>query len=1004
MAISLRTGARYEPLKMGTEEARELTFSTALDLTGCTVRWELTDRMGGARVVLEEASLTGAGPDGSTFVVALTQQDTAAQGLYALHLTATDAGGDGVTIPGGLLEVAVTGPTRAYTLAYFLGKISEAATSAAQALAARVAAVNARDQSRTAALEAAAAADVAEGHAEDAAESATDAQHAAALGAAASTGFTYKVDAAADLPSGGGVANGQTGLVLGVSDPGAVYFRAAGAWVRKGRFVLDDADGFPTGVASGLPAKTQARPTHDSKFLQVVAGIVKRWGVSDILTPLHFRANDEPSGLTPKQKIDAAVARITALDLDEAQYGDAQIPKPRLVLDPIVGGWTYTGEIVLPSGVEVDCMSPVVFTPDGAGDLGFRIGTVGLSNKANFLRLRAERFEHAWVSGEVGINLVGGLFSADRVFLEASYFETGAWLNPMSSGFAHNIVSFGHFYGNKYGVTLGNTTDPNGEYANDNTFLGGNFSGAAPAGVTGAGATRYAVRILSDALNSGPDNNRWFGQSFQLGHGTPVGSEGIPVLIEQAAFDNHFYSPRMESSSPEFFFRILSGSRAHSNYAFDVAAYNGEGTYYDGSWHNGVDDQGAGLDRHNGVVRSKQRRQSTELAAFDFREDAYYAGELAGVAQVGVRGVRPHSSFATAAAGPVFPSTAGLAIRSDGLVHAFPNYFLLATIDTTRVRVFDLNVDAENWGVLVKLYDAAGAEITTQATLEAAVGRSPFYYNGGNAVMLRDTAAAAGALNIEIVDEDVESVEVYYYAGRTRRVTITTPQTNLGTTHFGVDAPRYVTPGAPRMHTPVSYGAPVRGVWRLGEHVASAAGGLLQGWRCTAGGGAVGGAWANATVYALDAWVSHGGAAYQCIAAHTAATATDAPGTGSSWATKWALRSSAVAAFETEDGALPLAAYTDSTTLTAADVALGGVVITKATGTALTLPTPASLGVRVGTVVQVEQGGAGAVTLSAGAGATIVSRGGLVITNGQHAVARLRASSSNTWRASGDLV
>jgi hypothetical protein len=46
-------------------------------------------------------------------------------------------------------------------------------------------------------------------------------------------------------------------------------------------------------------------------------------------------------------------------------------------------------------------------------------------------------------------------------------------------------------------------------------------------------------------------------------------------------------------------------------------------------------------------------------------------------------------------------------------------------------------------------------------------------------------------------------------------------------------------------------------------------------------------AWANGTVYALNTRVRHGGRRWICWTAHTAVTATDEPGVGSAWESKW---------------------------------------------------------------------------------------------------------------------
>ena len=47
------------------------------------------------------------------------------------------------------------------------------------------------------------------------------------------------------------------------------------------------------------------------------------------------------------------------------------------------------------------------------------------------------------------------------------------------------------------------------------------------------------------------------------------------------------------------------------------------------------------------------------------------------------------------------------------------------------------------------------------------------------------------------------------------------------------------------------------------------------------------GAWANATVYAVGAIVTSGAKIYECITAHTSATANDQPGSGTNWTVYW---------------------------------------------------------------------------------------------------------------------
>jgi hypothetical protein len=53
-------------------------------------------------------------------------------------------------------------------------------------------------------------------------------------------------------------------------------------------------------------------------------------------------------------------------------------------------------------------------------------------------------------------------------------------------------------------------------------------------------------------------------------------------------------------------------------------------------------------------------------------------------------------------------------------------------------------------------------------------------------------------------------------------------------------------------------------------------------------------AWVNATAYAVGDLVTQAGVTYYCVSAHTSATATDRPGDGSAWQTRWYAQTSTI--------------------------------------------------------------------------------------------------------------
>lgn len=94
--------------------------------------------------------------------------------------------------------------------------------------------------------------------------------------------------------------------------------------------------------------------------------------------------------------------------------------------------------------------------------------------------------------------------------------------------------------------------------------------------------------------------------------------------------------------------------------------------------------------------------------------------------------------------------------------------------------------------------------------------------------------------------------------------------------------------------------------------------------------------------------------------------------------------------------------YTADHTLDLTD--MRGVTMNSASANALTVPPNSTVAFKVGTIIPVEQYGAGITTLTAGAGVTIRSRGAVLTLAGQYAAANLRKVSTNEWLAVGDLA
>lgn len=89
-----------------------------------------------------------------------------------------------------------------------------------------------------------------------------------------------------------------------------------------------------------------------------------------------------------------------------------------------------------------------------------------------------------------------------------------------------------------------------------------------------------------------------------------------------------------------------------------------------------------------------------------------------------------------------------------------------------------------------------------------------------------------------------------------------------------------------------------------------------------------------------------------------------------------------------------------SRTLTEADAGCK-ILFTNGSAVTVTVPPDAAARFRDGTVIVLQQSGAGQVTVAGGAGVTVNAEGGLVASADQHAVMALTKDAANTWTLSG---
>lgn len=83
--------------------------------------------------------------------------------------------------------------------------------------------------------------------------------------------------------------------------------------------------------------------------------------------------------------------------------------------------------------------------------------------------------------------------------------------------------------------------------------------------------------------------------------------------------------------------------------------------------------------------------------------------------------------------------------------------------------------------------------------------------------------------------------------------------------------------------------------------------------------------------------------------------------------------------------------------------AMSYIRFTNGSAVTLTVPANSTAAFPIGTVIEIEQAGAGALSVSAAGGVTINSRGADLTLAGQYSVAALKKTATDTWTLMGDL-
>jgi hypothetical protein len=223
---------------------------------------------------------------------------------------------------------------------------------------------------------------------------------------------------------------------------------------------------------------------------------------------------------------------------------------PGLVIFGGDGIYQISDTITVPSGCNIDMLDASMHYVGTRDRTVLVLGAANTLNQSVHIRNLDVRSATLDWSNTDYVGVRAYCMSVGRIQVKAIRgFNIGLECYSEGKGYAYTTHLLDNIGENKHGVTLTCDGTSGGDFVNENTFYGGNYT--VSSSTAGLGDC-YGIWFRS--INGGYKNhncNRFYAPCFQMQNGNP-GDERIPMLFDKCGTDNRVYDARYETGRGPF--------------------------------------------------------------------------------------------------------------------------------------------------------------------------------------------------------------------------------------------------------------------------------------------------------------------------------------------------------------------------------------------------------------------------------------------------------------------